>query len=358
MKILVTGGAGFAGASLALALRQDPGAEVVALDNLKRRGSELALPRLARAGVAFIHGDTRQPDDLEAAGPIDLVIDCAAEPSVQAGLDGLARYLVETNLVGTFNCLELARRHRASFILLSTSRVYSIAALRNLPLQSQGDRLVLPAGATGPGWSERGVTVDFPVTGARSLYGTTKLASELLVEEYGALYDMPVIIDRCGVLTGPWQMGKVDQGFFVLWAARHLFGQKLTYNGFGGHGHQVRDVLHIADLADLIRGQIAGFDRLRGRMFNVGGGAGNSVSLRELTRLCEQATGTSLEIPGNPETNPVDVAYYVTDNEGVTAATGWRPARGIESTLAEILDWLRVERDAVAGILGPGPTRQ
>ena len=355
MKVLITGGAGFVGSSLALALGADPGTRVTALDNLKRRGSELAPARLAAAGVRFLHGDTRCLEDIEAAGPADLIIDCAAEPSVQAGLDGQSRYLVGTNLGGTVNCLEAARQWKASFVLLSTSRVYSVPALRALPLATLPTRLDLPETARGPGWSAAGITRDFPVTGPRSLYGATKLASELLVEDYAALYDMPAIIDRCGVIAGPWQMGKVDQGFFVLWAARHLYGGQLSYNGFGGAGRQVRDVLHVADLADLVRLQIAGIDRHRGTVFNVGGGQANAVSLAELTRLCEAETGNRIAIAAAPETNPVDIAYYVTDNAAVTAATGWQPKRSIATLLGDVMGWLGAERERLAPILGGNP---
>ena len=84
--ILITGGAGFVGASLAVGLRREmPGTRIVALDNLKRRGSELNLPRLREAGVAFMHGDVRNPEDIQAAGPAELVLECSAEPSVLAG---------------------------------------------------------------------------------------------------------------------------------------------------------------------------------------------------------------------------------------------------------------------------------
>src|SRR5271166_5938463 len=134
MRILITGGGGFVGSSIALMLRRAHEWDIVAFDNLKRRGSELSLRRLTEGGVEFIHGDIRSPEDLEATGRPDLIIECSAEPSVSAGYDGNARYVVNTNLVGAFNCLEFARRHQSATIFLSTSRVYSIAALRALPL--------------------------------------------------------------------------------------------------------------------------------------------------------------------------------------------------------------------------------
>ncbi|WP_096702545.1 NAD-dependent epimerase/dehydratase family protein [Magnetospirillum sp. 15-1] len=351
--VIVAGGAGFVGSSLALALRRDmaDGGRVVAIDNLKRRGSELALERLRAAGVEFVHGDIRNPEDLEAAGSCDLLLDCSAEPSVHAGYGASPAYLINTNLMGTVNCLEHARRHGGAFAFISTSRVYPIAPLRALPLAPAGGRLVLPAGAAGPGWSGAGISEDFPLAGPRSLYGATKLASEMLVEEYRATYGLRTLTYRCGVLAGPWQMGKVDQGFMVLWAARHLYGGGLGYMGFGGHGHQVRDVLHVEDLYDLLALQLADLDRWNGSLFNVGGGVANSISLRELTALCEKATGRAVAMGSTPETRDADIPYYVTDNARVTAATGWSPRRDVPGLVEEICRWLAENRARLEPIL-------
>jgi CDP-paratose 2-epimerase len=352
MRILITGGAGFVGSNLALLLTQRGGDDVVAFDNLHRRGSELALPRLRAGGVGFIHGDIRNPEDFDGLPAADLVIECSAEPSVHAGYDGSARYLLNTNLLGTVNCLDYARHHGSAVIFLSTSRVYSIAALRGLPLRCARDRLILAPGESGPGWSEHGIAEDFPTTGPRSLYGASKLASELLIEEYHAAYGLRTIINRCGVLTGPWQMGKVDQGFFVLWAARHLYGGALAYSGFGGGGHQVRDVLHVADLFDLVCRQIDAFDRYSGRTYNVGGGMAVSVSVAELTVLCAARTGNRLKLGSDPATRPADIPYYVTDTTSISRATGWAPTRSIEAILDEILEWLTRYRAELEPVLG------
>ena len=354
MRILITGGAGFVGSSLATALQRSlPDTEVCAFDNLRRRGSELALARLAAAGVEFVHGDVRATEDLAAIGRFDALIDCAAEPSVHAGYGNDPSYVVHTNLTGTVHCLEAARRSGAGVIFLSSSRVYPIAGLRALPLERRGRRLDIPEGTSGTGWSSGGLTAEFPLTGCRSMYGATKLASELLIEEYRAMYGVRAVINRCGVIAGPWQMGRVDQGFIALWAARHEYGGPLTYTGFGGEGLQVRDVLHVDDLADLIRIQLADLDRLSGGLFNAGGGHERSLSLAELTAMCQARTGTTLAIAGEAQTRDADVPYYCSDNSAVTAATGWRPRRSLDMLLDDVFAWLRAERRLLEPLLGP-----
>jgi len=352
-RLLVTGGAGFVGSNLALMFKiAHPDWDVVALDNLKRRGSELNVSRLQRGGVSFVHADVRCPEDIEIDGGIDLMLECSAEPSVHAGYDGSPAYLINTNLVGTLNCLERLRRSGGKLIFLSTSRVYPIAALRALPLQEAGARFVLADKAGGAGWSERGIAEDFPLRGSRSLYGATKLASELMIDEYSALYGLQAIVNRCGVLTGPWQMGKVDQGFVVLWMARHLYGGRLDYIGYGGTGLQVRDVLHVADLYDLLELQISQFDRHNGRIYNVGGGAQISMSLRELTEHCRRLAGKTIDIGSQPVTRAADVPYYVTDSSLVQQAAGWRPRRTVDTILEEICAWLKEYRSQLSEILG------
>jgi CDP-paratose 2-epimerase len=352
MRILISGGAGFVGSSLALMLKRDrPGDDIRVFDNLRRRGSELSLGRLRHAGVEFTHGDVRIADDLAEAGSFDLLIECSAEPSVHAGYGGSPSYVLQTNLTGTIHCLEAARQYHADVLLLSTSRVYPIEPLRALPLERHGSRLDIPERASGHGWSHQGITAEFPLRGFRSMYGATKLASELLIEEYRAMYGLRTVVNRCGVISGPWQMGKVDQGFVVLWASRHLYGGRLSYIGFGGEGAQVRDVLHVADLYDLVRLQLGDLTRYSGGVYNVGGGRASSISLAELTALCRARTGASIPIDAEPRTTDADVPYYVTDNAAVSAATGWSPARPLETLLDDVFAWLREHRGALEPVL-------
>lgn len=340
-SILITGGAGFVGAHLALGLKRAyPGARVVALDNLHRKGSELNPARLAAAGVEFVRGDVRNPADLDAVGPVELLIECSAEPSVQAGITSSPRYVIDTNLVGAINCFEYAREQKAGVVFLSTSRVYPIKKLAALRYTETLTRFELMDGQPFEGASARGVAENFSLDGPRSIYGTTKLSAELLLQEYSSQYGIPAVIDRCGVIAGPGQFGKVDQGIVTLWVARHFFDGKLSYIGYGGTGKQVRDVLHVDDLLRLVLIQIERLDTYHAEIFNVGGGVGNAVSLCELTEKCARLTGKTLEIAAVPETRAADVPIYVTDNTKVSARTGWRPEKSVDDVLANIHWWI------------------
>ncbi len=346
--ILITGGAGFVGASLALDLAaRHSDWEIVALDNLHRRGSELNIGRLREGGVRFLHGDVREPADLRAAGPFDVLVECSAEPSVLAGVDGATEFLVRTNLLGAYHCLEEAARHRAQVVFLSTSRVHPVAALNSLAYEEMPARFELAAEQPLAGASAYGVAEGFPLGGARTLYGASKLAAELLVAEYAETFGLATVIDRCGVIAGPWQMGKVDQGVFTHWMLAFYFKRPLSYIGFEGGGKQVRDLLHVADLAALIEDQIARPKHWAGAVVNVGGGAQVSLSLRETTALCEQITGNSLPVAANPETRRGDVRIYLSDCRELERFSDWAPRRDPHEILQDIFTWLHDNEAAV-----------
>ncbi|MGC2659271.1 MAG: NAD-dependent epimerase/dehydratase family protein [Bryobacteraceae bacterium] len=352
-RILVTGGAGFVGTNLCLAIKERfPGIEVTALDSLHRRGSELNLSKLSAAGVRFEQGDVRVRSDLTSTSlNPDLIIECSAEPSAQAGYGGSPEFLMETNLTGAYHCLELARLSKADIIFISTSRVYPYGKLNELPFQEEDTRYAF-SGET-LGLTASGISESFPLEGARSLYGTTKLAAELLVEEYADAYGFRFIIDRFGVLTGPGQMAKSDQGVIALWVAAHTYQRKLGYIGFGGTGKQVRDFLHIQDFCRLLLDQIEHFDTYKGQRFNVGGGIANSLSLLETTALCRQITGKEIPMGSIPENRPADVRIYITDHSRVSSVRGWKPQCDAHSTLSDIHKWLIDGGEALRNTMFP-----
>ena len=346
MRVLITGGAGFIGANVAIGLaNRHPDWEIAALDNLSRRGSELNLPRLRESGVAFAHGDVRMADDLRSLGKWGAVIECSAEPSALAGVNGSPDYVVQSNLLGAYNCLELARRHQAQFVFLSTSRVYPIMPLGALRIEETSTRLGLAAKQTIDGASSAGISERFPLDGARTLYGATKLCAELLIEEYRSAYGLRAVVNRCGVIAGPWQMGKVDQGVFTYWMLAHHFRRALRYIGFEGSGKQVRDLLHVEDLLQLLDQQLGDSEHWDGVVANVGGGRPGSLSLLEATGLCAEITGNSVEVTAAPEPRPGDVPIYISDCSRLYKLTDWRPRRTPREILADIHHWIRGHED-------------
>jgi CDP-paratose 2-epimerase len=333
MRVLVTGGAGFIGSSVALALAgRHPDWSIVASDNLYRRGSELNLPRLREAGVEFAHADVRQPDDLARVGEIDALVECSAEPSVMASGD----VIVPVNLTGAYHCFELAARHGAQVVFLSTSRVYPVATVDQLAYEEADTRFELLDDQPVAGASGRGVAENFPLLGSRTMYGASKLAGEILLAEY----ELPWVIDRCGVVAGPWQMGKVDQGVFTHWMLSFYFGQPLRYIGYGGGGKQVRDLLHVDDLVHLVEDQLLRPEHWAGRTYNVGGGRTGSLSLLETTAICRELTGNSIEIASVGETRAGDIRCYLSDCSALFAASDWRPRRGPRQVLGDIFAWI------------------
>ena len=343
------------GASLATGLaRRHPDWDIVALDSLRRRGSELNLPRLAADGVEFVHGDVREPADLAGRAGLDALIECSAEPSALSGLDGETSYVVHSNLLGAYNCLELATREQAQFLFLSTSRVYPVRALNSVALDEKETRFELAPDQVLPGVSSAGISESFPLEGARTLYGATKLAAELLIAEYAESMGLTTVVNRCGVIAGPWQMGKVDQGFVSLWALHHHFERPLTYIGYGGRGRQVRDLLHVEDLVDLIDEQVRDPDGWRGVTANVGGGRRSSISLNEATALCRELSGNEVEVTAVEERRRGDVPLYLSDCGRLQGHTDWQPKRGPRAIFEDVFAWIRDHEDAVSSALGFG----
>ena len=352
ISVLITGGCGFIGSNISLLLKNKyPGYHVVALDNLKRRGSELNISRLKDAGVEFIHGDIRNREDIDLGRNFDYIIDAAAEPSVMAGMGPTLNYLVNTNLIGTINTLELAAKIKAKFIFLSTSRVYPIPYLEQINYTEGKTRFEIAGDQHLPGISQKGISETFPLDKARSLYGSTKLASELMIEEFREFFDVEYVINRCGVVAGPYQMGKVDQGVITLWMARHFWKKDIAYFGYGGTGKQVRDVLHVFDLFDLIDYEIHNFAAVNGCTFNAGGGLSSSVSLFELTKICEEITGNKVGAASVAENRKGDIPLYITDNTKITGQIGWVPKRDIKVLLTDIFEWINKNEKQLKPIL-------
>jgi CDP-paratose 2-epimerase len=352
MKVLISGICGFVGSTLARALAEaSEGHQVFGFDNFIRPGSETNRIELRRLGVRVFHADLRSESDLDSLPPCDWLIDAAANPSVLAGVDGQtsSRQLVEHNLAGTVNLLEHCKRHRAGFILLSTSRVYSIDSLAALPVAVEHNafKLNITGKPAVDGASPAGIGETFSTQAPISLYGATKLASEALALEYGQAFGLPIWINRCGVLGGAGQFGRPDQGIFAYWINSWLRRRPLRYIGFGGQGHQVRDCLHPRDLVPLIEKQFGAPSLpVRDRVVNVGGGAESAISLRQLSDWCAARFGPHA-VAADPSPRAFDIPWLVLDSAKASSLWNWRPQTAPRAILDEIAahaqahpDWL------------------
>jgi CDP-paratose 2-epimerase len=272
---------------------------------------------------------------------IDWVIDAAALPSVMAGIDGKtsSRQAIESNLLATVNVLEYCKRYRCGLILLSTSRVYSISTLGKIPLQVDGERFTLCPNPGMIGLSEQGIDESFPTTPPLSLYGSTKLCSEQLAIEYAATFEFPLWINRCGLLAGGGQFARPDQGIVAYWIHAHLARRNLRFFGYGGHGHQVRDLLHPHDLGGLIVEQLQRQNRCPHvspeacptdkigtypTIVHVSGGAEQSFSLLELHQWCNKRFGV-LPVAGSTDVRVFDAPWIVLDNRCAKKYWNWTP---------------------------------
>jgi len=339
MKLLITGICGFVGSTLARSwLESDPHLTIYGFDNFIRPGSEVNRISLQKMGIRLFHGDLRLASDFETLPQVDWVIDAAANPSVLAGVDGLTsgRQLVEHNLAGTVNILEYCRRQGAGFVLLSTSRVYSITPLAAVSVEAVGEAFRLsPAQMLPHGLTAAGVSEAFSTASPISLYGSTKLASEILALEYGETFNLPVWINRCGVLAGGGQFGRPDQGIFAYWINAYLRRKPLTYIGFGGKGYQVRDCLHPSDLVPLLVKQTASGATAPVRTVNIGGGESHAISLAELSAWCKDRFGFHA-IAGDPMRRRFDIPWLVMNASLAGDYWEWRPQTPLQSILEEI----------------------
>jgi CDP-paratose 2-epimerase len=281
--------------------------------------------------------DIRDTDAVERVfaehGPqIELVVHTAAQPSHDwAASDPLTDFGVNAN--GTLNLLESTRHHcpGATFVFTSTNKVYGDTPNR-LPLVELETRLELPADHRYFGGIDTSMTIDDSM---HSLFGVSKVAADLMVQEYGRYFDMPTVCFRAGCLTGPNHAGAMLHGFLSYLMRCTVAGEPYTI--FGYDGRQVRDNIHSADL-------VRAFEAVHraprpAAVYNIGGGRYSNCSMIEAIALCEEIAGRSLQWTLSDQSRMGDHRWWISDlREFQTDFPDWEPEYDLRAILREIHD--------------------
>ena len=332
MKILVSGGCGFVGSNLCIYLKKKlKKIKIYSVDNLFRKGSKINQKRLKNVGIKNYKFDISNLKKIQSLPKVNLIIDCCAEPSVEISKNEIDR-VIYTNFIGTFNMLKKCIIDKADIIFLSSSRVYSINAIKNLTKKIKLNNNFIP---------KKSIDENFDTSGIKSIYGLTKLSSEDLIKEINYSHKIKYIINRFGVIAGPWQFGKQDQGFVTLWVAKHMLKKKLSYIGFKGTGLQARDIIHIQDVCEIIFKQIKKINKISNQTFNIGGGLKSYANLKQLTNICEKITNNKVKIEKVLKTSNYDIPYFLTNNSKVKKFYKWMPKKNINNIIFDIFIWLK-----------------
>ncbi len=336
MKILITGGCGFVGTNLALFLNSN-GFKIESLDNLSRKGSRYNLKLLKNEKIKNYKFNIYNQNRINNLPKYDLIIDCCAEAAVEISKKEIDK-VINTNLIGTLNILKKAKKDKSKLIFLSSSRIYPIKeSNKNIKKKIINSKIKI----------NKMFNEKDNIQGAKTLYGLTKLTSEMFIEEFSYAFGLKYIINRCGVISGPLQFGKQDQGFVSLWIWKHLNKKKLKYIGYGGYGNQVRDVLHINDLCELVNMQIKRINKINNKLFTVGGSKKSYTSLKNLTYLCEKITGNKIRFIKILKTSIYDIPYYISDNNLVSKTYNWKPKRNINDVVNDTFLWLKQNKSII-----------
>jgi CDP-paratose 2-epimerase len=344
---IVTGSGGLIG-SESVARFAELGFDVVGLENDMRArffGAEASTAGMTKGLLARFPGsftslevDVRDRAAVERvfserARQIELVIHTAAQPSHDwAAVDPHTDF--EVNALGTLNLLEATRKHAdgATFVHCSTNKVYGDLP-NSLPLLELDARLELPEDHR----YHEGIDTSMPIDrSTHSLFGVSKAAADLLVQEYGRYFDLPTVCFRGGCLTGPNHAGTMLHGFLSYLMRATVTGEPYTVFGYGGK--QVRDNIHSADLVAAFEA-FHGAPRAGGAVYNIGGGRFSNCSMLEAIELCERVSGRALSWTLSEQSRIGDHRWWISDVRPFSADfPGWKLTRSLEDILRELHD--------------------
>jgi CDP-paratose 2-epimerase len=336
MKILITGGAGFIGINAAIRYLAR-GDQVIIVDNLSRPGTEANLRWLQHQGGAFkfLQTDMRDSKAVETtfreSRDASLVLHLAGQVAVTTSVAD-PRSDFEMNALGTLNVLEAMRRNKIASTLIysSTNKVYG--DLAHIQIAERAERyeyVAMPHGV------HEEIGLDF-----HSPYGCSKGSADQYVRDYHRIFGLNTVVFRQSCIYGTRQFGMEDQGWIAWFLIAAELGLPLTIYG---DGKQVRDVLFVDDLLAAFDAAANNIEVARGRVYNIGGGPGNAISILELIEHASALSGKKL-LYGHSAWRLGDQRIYVSDIRRAKSELGWAPAvswrRGVET----VRNWVLANR--------------
>lgn len=334
MKVLVTGGCGFLGSHVCEYYKKR-GEEVISFDNLTkhelmRTGYDIEGARLynwnilKELGVTLIKADIRDKDTLfEVAQDCDYIIHTAAQPAMTISIEN-PELDITTNVMGTFNVLETARKFNIPMVYCSTIHVYGNKI--NETIKEKGTKFIREPLA---------IPEEHPILqGKLTPLHASKSAAEIYVQTYIDTYGLEAAIFRLTGMYGPRQFGGEDHGWVANFAIRTLL--RLPIKIFGTD-KQVRDILYVTDAVEAFDAFYK--NRIPG-VYNIGGGVDNIISLRECLELLRKITGIEQDIRYEPA-RIGDLWYFVCDITKAKKELVWEPKISNEEGIKKLIDWIK-----------------
>jgi len=337
-RYLIVGGAGFIGVNAAAHYAKQ-GHMVTVLDNFSRQGTQENMDWLLREqpAVRIVVADIRTNRDILAgeAAKCDVLLHLAAQVAVTTSVTD-PRTDFEINALGTFNILEAARQsaHPPIVLYSSTNKVYG--SMEHLDVVEDGNRYRYQSLPHGVGEDQ---PLDF-----HSPYGCSKGAADQYVRDYARIYGLRTVVFRQSCIYGPHQFGIEDQGWVAWFALGSLLGRPITIYG---DGKQMRDVLYVSDLIEVFDAAIQRIYHIAGRVYNVGGGPANTLSLLGLVALLERLSASKLKFSFG-EWRPGDQRVFISDVRRAAQDLGWHPRTSPEVGIARMRDWMISNRETIA----------
>lgn len=328
MKALITGGAGFIGTNLALALLAK-GWQVIVYDNLSRVGTKHNLTELKKRGKGKLEvavADIRDLPKLKKEVGVEVIFHLAAQTAVTTSIVNPVEDF-EVNALGSLNVLEAARTKNPQAIIIysSTNKVYG--SLEDLGYTSDSLKY---------GFKDypRGVGEEFPLD-FHSPYGCSKGAADSYFKDYARIYDLNTVVFRQSCIYGPWQLGLEDQGWVAHLGAKAILGQGIK---IFGDGKQVRDLLYVDDLIEAYLLAIKNIKKVKGEVFNIGGGSENALSVLEYVKYLERKTDKKIPLKYF-DARTGDQKVFISDNSKLEEMVGWKPSTSFPEGLFKMLNW-------------------